>query len=337
MKKLILVVLAYLLLSEVQAQQPYYYSQYFKVAPAFNPAFTGVDDYLDIRLIHRSQWGAYEGSPTTDYIGIYKGFRKHRELSIREFSLRISNPDVYDSILGVSARKLQRKSKHGIGGFINLDRYGPFDQLKGNINYGYHFNIRNNSYLSFGISVGIANDKLNFDKIHLAEENDAFLKELQTQGGNKTSVTVTPGILFHTPAFYIGYSAGNVVESQIESIELDEEFSSVAHYAMAGYQFPVSEKLALQLSAFGYYFNEFNNNVDVNLKVDFNRKGYAGVSYRKNNDIIAMAGFTLQNKFQFGYSYDMKVSGMNNFNNNTHELTLGFLLFNHDLNAPYTW
>ena len=111
----------------------------------------------------------------------------------------------------------------------------------------------------------------------------------------------------------------------------------MTHYAMSGYQFPISDKMNLQTSIFYYYYNQISNNLDVNVKVDFNRKGYAGFSYRKTGDVIAMGGFTIQNKFQFGYSYDMRISGRNDLNSSAHELSLGLLLNNRDLNTPYTW
>lgn len=337
MKKLILVFIAYLLYTQAQAQQPYYFSQFFKVAPAFNPAFTGVDNFLDIKLMHRGQWNTYEGSPTTDYIGVYKGFAGKDNVTIKEYSLRISNPDRYDSLVAASSRKLRGKTKHGIGGFVTLDSYTPFSQLKGNLNYSFHLNIKNNSFLAFGVSVGITNDKLDFDEIHLGDENDQFLNQLKDQGGNNTSATVTPGILFYSPRFYIGYSAANLGLFEVEENALNDDFSSVIHYMMAGYQFPVGGRTNLQASVFYYYFDELSNNLDISVKADFNNKGYVGVSYRKTNNLVAMAGFTLRSKFQFGYAYDMKIAGRNNPNNNVHELSLGFLLFNRDLNAPYTW
>lgn len=322
--------------THAHAQQPYYFSQFFKVAPAFNPAFTGVDDYLDVNLMHRSQWGGFEGAPTTQYLGAFKSLRRMQEVSIKEYSLRISNPYAYDSLLSIPAT-IKSKLKHGFGGFVVRDAFGPLTQLKANLNYSFHYELNNDLFLAFGLSAGVSNYRLNLDRITLEQENDAVYNSLVEQGGNVSAVTITPGVALVGSQFYLGYSASNAVSFQLQDMGLSDNISSLVHHVMAGYQHPLGDRVHLQASTFFYYMDNTANSLDVNVKFNFNRKGYAGISYRTTNDLVALAGITLQNKFQIGYSYDMRVAGRNDLTNNAHEISLGLMLFNDDLKTPYLW
>ena len=57
-------------------QDNFNFSQYFQVAPVLNPAFTGIDDFLDIKLNYRSQWSGFNDSPSTNYFGINGPIKK---------------------------------------------------------------------------------------------------------------------------------------------------------------------------------------------------------------------------------------------------------------------
>ncbi len=319
------------------AQQPYFFSQYYEVAPAFNPAFTGINNYLDATLIHRNQWTGFEDAPSTNYIGIYKSIRKDIPLSIKEFSLRISNPHLYDSILSLGP-KIRDKIKHGYGGNIIYDTQTPFSQIKLNLNYSAHFSVGVHSNISVGLSMGINSQRLDLNKLNLRDPNiDEFYQQLIAQGGNSTLIELSPGVLFNTPSFYFGYSAGNLAAIPLEESNITNDYTKMTHYLQAGYQFPVGEVLALQSSLFFYYYDQNINSLDANLKLNLNNRGYFGTSYRTTNDLIFMAGVTLQKKYRIGYSYDMKMSGKNDLNNGSHELCLSLMLFNDDLETPYTW
>lgn len=35
-----------------------------------NPALSGIDSYIDLKLGHRQQWSGLEGAPSTQYISV---------------------------------------------------------------------------------------------------------------------------------------------------------------------------------------------------------------------------------------------------------------------------
>jgi len=319
------------------AQQPYFFSQFHEAAPAFNPAFTGIDDFLDVKIIRRNQWSGFEGTPTTNYIGVYNNLRNEEVISIKELSLRISNPHLYDSLTSAAPR-IKDKIKHGYGGNIIYDTQTPFSQFIGNLNYSLHLDLNKQLRIAFGLNIGIHNQKIDLNKISLrSPDEDEFFQKLLAQGGNNTSLNISPGILIYSPSAYFGYSAGNLVGMDIENTELTDDLTKMVHFVQGGYQLPINEFLRLQSSIFYYYYDKNVNSLDVNLKLNINQKGYFGTTYRTTNDLVFMAGIYLQKKFHLGYSYDMKIAGRNDLNNGSHEITLGFMLANDDLNFPFVW
>ena len=338
MRRILYIIFAVILLSNAaKAQQPYFFSEFFEAAPAFNPAFTGINDFIDLTLIRRNQWLGTDGAPTTNYIGIYNNLRKEEIISIKELSLRISNPHLYDSMI-MAAPRVKDKIKHGYGGNLIYDTQNPYSQFIGNLNYSLHLDLKNNLHVAFGLNVGIHNQKIDLSKINLRDpDQDDFFQKLVAQGGNNTSINIVPGILFYGPSFYIGYSAGNLVNINIEDIALTDDINKLVQYVQAGYQMPMGEYLKLQGSIFYYYYGKDLNSLDTNLKLNINQKGYLGVTYRTTKDAVFMGGLYIQKKFHFGYSYDMKIAGRNDLNNGAHEITLGFMLSNPDLNLPYVW
>ncbi len=122
------------------SQDNFYFSQYFQVAPAMNPALTGIDNFLDIKVNYRNQWAGMGDSPSTNYLGINGYISKNKGQTYREYALRISNPDILDSLSGIKA-SLKNRLKHGVGMHMIYDRQGPFDQFSGFFNYALHIPV----------------------------------------------------------------------------------------------------------------------------------------------------------------------------------------------------
>ena len=49
---------------------------------------------------------------------------------------------------------------------------------------------------------------------------------------------------------------------------------------------------------------------------------WLGLSYRKSDAIVLLAGYTLQDNITFGYAYDIIQSGIREYSTGTHEIML---------------
>jgi hypothetical protein len=63
--------------------------------------------------------------------------------------------------------------------------------------------------------------------------------------------------------------------------------------------------------------------LDANLRVIYKDMAWAGFSYRMNDAIAVMAGFTINESLVFGYSYDIPTSDIQTVTSGSHEIMLG--------------
>ena len=54
----------------VSAQQLPQFTQYIFNNYLLNPAVTGIENYVDVKMGHRNQWTGLEGAPVTSYLSV---------------------------------------------------------------------------------------------------------------------------------------------------------------------------------------------------------------------------------------------------------------------------
>lgn len=337
MKRVIIIVIICFLSIRSFSQDNFYFSQYFQVGPSINPAFTGVDNFLDVKLNYRNQWSGYTDSPTTNYIGVTGYLQKETQKDYKQYALRTSNPYFLDSLPRAEI-SLSEKLRHGIGGLIIYDVQGPFEQISGYVNYALHIPISSKTKISIGISGNITNQRIDLEKIVLKNpDDDEFYQSLIASGGKSTFLDINPGIMLYNKKFYISYAVLRAYRIDLSSNELFSSGNEMDHSFMAGVQLPLSKNIKLLPSVLYNFNKQYDNVWDANLKVLINEKTWAGMSYKSTNTVVFMAGVYINNFFNLSYSYDYLTSNINNYTNGSHEITLGLMLFKKDLNTPYLW
>ena len=53
------------------AQQKPHYTQYILNQYIVNPALTGIENYIDVKLSHRHQWVGIQDAPVTSYLSVH--------------------------------------------------------------------------------------------------------------------------------------------------------------------------------------------------------------------------------------------------------------------------
>src|SRR5687767_5857234 len=66
-------------------------SQAFQFASVYNPAFTGVENYGDLKLGYRYQWTGF-GNNAPKFMNIAYNIRLNQPVDLKRNSLRTSNP-----------------------------------------------------------------------------------------------------------------------------------------------------------------------------------------------------------------------------------------------------
>ena len=67
-KALLFLIILFIAIKPVIAQQRPQYTQYIFDNLLLNPAVTGIENYTDVRVGYRNQWNGLEGAPVTSYI-----------------------------------------------------------------------------------------------------------------------------------------------------------------------------------------------------------------------------------------------------------------------------
>ena len=286
----------------------------------------------------KQQWSGFDDAPRSVFVGAYGRLRKEEQhyFDPKAYSLRISDPSQYG--LSESSYETERKHRHGVGGFLISDTQGAFEQISGYLNYAFHLPVGNTGYLSFGASLGMTNYEVDLSKIRLRDmDNDAVYNSLLSEGSSNTFFNVNAGLSYYTPDYYVSYAlvtAANTLVSGNENVLQDRE---AKHQVMLGYQWDLNNNLTFQPSAFLRLGENLPEEWMVSMKFRFKDMIWAGAGYRNDGDIVGLLGLTINNFIQFGYAYDLTTSQINDFNNGSHEVVLGLLLFNDNRSKTYFW
>src|SRR5688572_28956033 len=71
MKKIIVCLACVITGLHVNAQQKPHYTQYILNQYIINPALTGIENYVDVKLSHRHQWVGIQDAPVTTYLTMH--------------------------------------------------------------------------------------------------------------------------------------------------------------------------------------------------------------------------------------------------------------------------
>ena len=137
------VLFIFITLSGVFAQQMPFSSQYYSNQFITNPALTGNKGDVNAFLTHRTQWTGISGAPQTAYFTMDGPVKRAGVgLGLTMFS------DVTDI----------------------LTRNGA------NASYSYRLTLKPDNYLTFGLALGIINNKINFSKVVVVDLSDPILQ-----------------------------------------------------------------------------------------------------------------------------------------------------------------
>jgi len=296
MKKILLILPAFFLVFNVVAQQTEHYTQYEYNQFAFNPAVAGTKACIDIRTGYRFQWVGIDGAPQTGFINAHAPLR---------FSKKNRN---------------SFGPKHGIGGQIKRDAFGPFSFLQLEVAYALHVPLNRNWNLSFGTSLGLK--QANIDAAALTTEVTDPLVPNSSQ-----SFIVFPdgkfGLWLADKKTYIGFSIHNLYGQTMKSIGTDSDFQR-HFYLTAGRSFKLQNKWSVIPSFF--LLKTKNTPFDFHLSavVDLDNKVSFGLGLRRTDAITAQIRVKLFNFISIGYSFDFVISKLGGNMWYTHEITGGF-------------
>jgi len=310
------------LISSVKAQQLGQYSQYLNNHFLMNPAAAGAEDGLDLNLGFRQQWVGFENAPQNYYLSVDALLNTEKKPKSNP-SLRTGSTDIFtEKTAG------PMKLKHGVGGYVAADNYGPFKRITGVASYAIHIPIGEKFHWSVGLNAGLSN--LNFDRnqITLIDASDNTYSSFSSSQGKINYFDMNVGTYLYNDKFFAGYSSNQMLQNKIYfgGTPMSGKLN-IHHFLMGGYHFELSEKLKLTPGVLIKYMNPAPVSVDITAKITYDDTYYGGISYRNGDAIIIILGAKFNEMFRIGYSFDYTLSRLSDYNSGGHEIVLG-ILFN---------
>ncbi len=298
-------------------QQRPQYTQYTVNNYILNPAITGIESYMDVKLAHRKQWDGFNEGPVTSY------FSFHTPIGLQ--------PDYYgNNPMNRSFVGSYRAPEphHGIGMYAVFDKPGgPLSTLDVNLTYAYHLGLSSRMTLSMGVAAGVSRMTLDMSEVKLGDQYDPGISS-----GSKLNPDLGAGVWLYGPTYFAGVSAQGLLGRPlgISGTNNANAGKQAAHFFItSGYKIFVNEDIAVIPSVMVKYVSPSPISFDLNTRLAFKEnKFWVGGSYRKDDSAAAMAGFNVSSLFNVSYSYDFVNSSVRRISSGSHEIVLGFLLNN---------
>jgi type IX secretion system PorP/SprF family membrane protein len=250
-----------------------------------NPATAGSNDAICGTLLYRSQWVSFEGAPKTGLLSV-------------DMPVRVLHG--------------------GLGLTLMTDKLGAENTFNGKLAYALRLDVGSGK-IALGADVGFMQRSLDGTKFNPLDPGDALIPQGKVSG---SKFDFGAGVYYSSEHFYIGGSATHLQQGTIDYGDLTSEIKS-HYYGMAGASLDLTPSVALKPSVFVKNVSP-QTIADINLNVHFSNKFYVGASYRTEDAIVAMLGFTVFENLRIGYSYDITTSQIKDFSDGTHEVCIGY-------------
>jgi len=305
MKKIFVTLFALLAYTAIQAQSNELIGQYFLNMPSYNPAFTGVDNFLNVSAGMRQQWTGFSGSPYNSFVNGY-------------------------GLVGSSHDSLGIKPKHGIGANIMMNGQGAYKQHEVALMYAYHVPVARKTYLSLGMSPTLYSERIQISKLTVEDDvNDATYQSLMNGADSYTNLQLNAGLALYSDRFYVSYSLRSAAKLSVSgNEEVFNRQTEKRHHIMAGYTFHINQRVDLITNSFLRIDRLRPALFEAGVRASMDRNKWLGISMRNDHTVVGTLGMLVKNKFSFGYAYEYKKFGIGSTAGGTHELVLGIQLQN---------
>jgi type IX secretion system PorP/SprF family membrane protein len=323
LKKIVGIVVFTCIGFSLHAQQQGQFSQYMMNYFLINPAVAGTEDFVDVRAGYRSQWAGLTGSPQNYYVSGHFPINK----------------------LHSSMRKQVKKKQahHSMGGFVSGQTLGALSHKSAYLSYAYHLPLSSKWDLSMGAMGGF--NQLSVDPNAL-NFGDNINDPAAASSANKTKFDMGLGIWLYSDKLFFGLSSMQILQNKIDfsgglDVATNKGMLNRHYYLTGGYKFQVNKEVQIIPSIL------LKNTVtafqmDINTKVRYKNLFWGGMSYRKQDAIVLLAGVGIplgqsrpgsgvgrngsSSRLEIGYSYDLVTSKLNAYSKGSHEIMLALIL-----------
>jgi type IX secretion system PorP/SprF family membrane protein len=294
MKNILFTGIAILTLSSVMnAQQLPLYSQYYAIPFLQNPSLAGNTEWVNASLIHKSMWKDIPGAPITS-------------------AFTVEGP-------------IQEKNI-GLGAVLFSDVTDILQRMGFSTSYSYRFNINEENRILFGASIGVTDSRIDFGRAIVKDVNDPMIL---ANAQHKTVFDGAFGLTYMWKTLEIGLCAPQLLGNKVEMTNgsSDANYIFARHFNFsAKYTFAINKDKGLYVFplAMVRYAKNTPLQYDFNAVLDWEKRGWLGVTYRSAYAIGINLGVRINSSLRAGYAYDLAIGNIGSYSGGSHEIMLGY-------------
>lgn len=292
-----------------------------------NPAAAGNQNYFDAAMGYRKQWSGIENAPQTIYAVAHTVL--NRPETHQRSAIRISNTNnrVYRKQKNFSKPML----KHAAGVQLSNAAQGAFERTEAVLSYALHLPVVNDISLSFGLSAGL--NSFSFDESVasvLNERDPIFNAYVNGQASNQMNVNA--GTYLYSDRFFIGYSANQILQNDLEIADADIAGATSAnlemqHFFMGGFNIDLTNDFRLTPNLLVKLAEPNPSFIDLGLNLSYQQFIYVGMNYRTDKAFTTSLGINVNYFVKVGYAYDYTTSDLSGTASGSHEFFIGLTLY----------
>lgn len=309
-------------------QQMPQYSQYVRNQYMVNPAAAGVYDYADITLGGRMQWTGFENAPKTSYLYFSSSLDNLRGGHMKRTYGKVAsnNKSVRHPTMRLG------KFSHAFGAQVVADQYGAYRTFRMMGTYAMHIPLSRDYSMSFGANLGLSNraflaDKAQVLNVMTGTGVDNVYNTYTSNQKGQYNMDIDLGIYFYGKQLFAGLSTTELTGDLVRFGNKTVNFDPKIHFFLTGgYHFIVNQNVKITPAILAKYVINAPLSIEGTVQAEFRNRFWFGLSYRHKAAVVGMVGMVVSDWFKFGYSYDLSISRLINYNNGGHEVVLSFML-----------
>lgn len=273
---------------QVNAQQPFNYTQYMQNLTPYNSAYALLNAAASVNVLGRRQWVGVDGAPST-------------------FLFNWSFPA---ERIGATAGLIAVQDKFAAENITEVSAF-----------IAKAVQLTENDYLSASFNAGIRNYTANYSALDPMDPK--FSDDIR-----ETIGTVGLGVmLYNADKYYIGASLPRLsIRSLGKASEEDNRFLRNSYYFSGAYLQPLGKNVKVKPAALISYTRGLPALYDFSATFFLLDQVGMGLNYRTSNEIAGILSFLFKSNIRAGYSYQVNTGTqrIGNAGNGTHELSVGY-------------
>lgn len=288
------------------AQQLPLYNQYTSLPYLYNPSMVGYQGGINTSLLHRSQWKGIPGAPVTSVLTA--------EGPVQEKNIGLGVTMFND------ATDIVQKT-----GFYTA--------------YSYKLKIDEDNKVLFGLALGVLNNRIDFSRSIVSDQNDPLLMNRQNQ--HKTVFDATLGATYVWKTLEVGIAVPQLLGNKVAFLNTNSSsyYYMSRHFVFSAkytYEIDKNKGMSVYPLVLVRYAKNAPVQYDINAVFDWEKIGWAALCYRSNYAVGINLGVRLNKTLKAGYAFDWTINTVKNYAGGAHELLLGYTFGGREEKAPNT-